>query len=121
MRSTRPFHHQRLPRHSALLAGRIVPDELAFESDRLQVWFNDTEGWADSSPHLHTGSDEMFVVLSGALVVEVDGQQIRVGPDEFCCFPAGLLHQIVSAEPPLRTLMIRAPSLADKVHPPDEP
>jgi mannose-6-phosphate isomerase-like protein (cupin superfamily) len=84
----------------------------------LQVWFNDrTDGWADPGPHFHTQSDEMFVVLEGALVVEVDGGEIRVGPGEFCCFPAGLLHQILSIEPPLRTLMIRAPSVDDKVYP----
>jgi hypothetical protein len=42
---------------------------------------------------------------------------VRVGPGEFCCFPAGLLHQIVAIEPPIRTLMIRAPSVDDKVYP----
>ena len=114
----RAFHHRRLPGHSALLAGRFVPDELAFQSDALQVWFNDrTEGWSDPGPHFHTQSDEMFVVLEGALVVAVDGERVRVAPGEFCCFPAGLLHEIVTIEAPLRTLMIRAPPVAGKVYP----
>jgi mannose-6-phosphate isomerase-like protein (cupin superfamily) len=120
-RDGRAFHHRRLPPHSALLAGRVAPDELAFRSESLQVWFNDrTDPWSDPGPHFHTRSDEMFVVLEGALVVEVDGERVRVGPGEFCCFPAGLLHQIASIEPPLRTLMIRAPSVEDKVYPLDE-
>jgi mannose-6-phosphate isomerase-like protein (cupin superfamily) len=114
----RAFHHRRLPAHSALLAGRSVPDDLAFRSELLQVWFNDrTEPWSDPGPHLHTESDELFIVLEGVLLVEVDGEQVRVGPGEFCCFPAGLLHQIVAIEPPIRTLMIRAPSVDDKVYP----
>jgi mannose-6-phosphate isomerase-like protein (cupin superfamily) len=114
----RGFHHRRLPGHSALLAGRSIPDELAFASESLQVWFNDrTDGWSDPGPHFHTRSDEMFLVLDGALLVEFDGEQVRVGPGEFCCFPAGLLHQIVSIETPLRSLMIRAPSVDDKVYP----
>jgi mannose-6-phosphate isomerase-like protein (cupin superfamily) len=118
----RAFHHRRLPPHSALLAGRSVPDELAFESEALQVWFNDrAEDWTDPGPHLHTRSDEMFVVLDGALLVEVDGEHVRVGPGEFCCFPAGSLHQIVSIEPPIRTFMIRAPSVDDKVYPAESP
>jgi mannose-6-phosphate isomerase-like protein (cupin superfamily) len=118
MPEPRTFHHRRLPARSALLAGRVVPDELAFRSDALQVWFNDRdEPWSDPGPHLHSGSDEMFVVLEGALLVEAGGEQVRVGPGEFCCFPAGLLHQILSIEPPIRTLMIRAPSVDDKVYP----
>jgi mannose-6-phosphate isomerase-like protein (cupin superfamily) len=59
----------------------------------------------------------MFVVLEGCLTVEVQGERVLVGPGEFCCFPAGMTHQIVETEPPLRTLMLRSPSVDDKVHP----
>ena len=68
--------------------------------------------------HLHLHSDECFVVLQGALIVEVDGQRHRIGPREFCCFPAGLVHAVVAVETPVETLMIRAPSTDDKVYPP---
>ena len=83
------------------------------------MWFNDrpSEPWSDPGPHFHTDSDEMFVVLDGALLVAVDGEPVRIGAGEFCCFPAGLLHEIVAIETPLRTLMIRAPSIDDKVYP----
>ena len=118
MGSRRAFHHRRLPPRSALLAGHVVPGDLAFRSGALQVWFNARdEPWSDPGPHFHTDSDEMFVVLEGVLVVEVDGEATRVGPNEFCCFPAGLVHQILAIEPPIRTLMIRAPSVDDKVYP----
>jgi mannose-6-phosphate isomerase-like protein (cupin superfamily) len=115
----RGFHHRRLPPHSALLSGREVPDDLAFRSQSLQVWFNDrpAEPWADPGAHFHRESDEMFVVLEGALLVAVDGETVRVGAGEFCCFSAGLVHELVSIETPLRTLMIRAPSVDDKVYP----
>lgn len=116
MSGERGFHYRRLPEHSALLAGRLPPDDFAFRSDSLQVWFNETTtGWRDEVPHSHRVSDEMFVVLEGAVVVEVGGERVRVGPGEFCCFPAGQVHQVVAADPPLRTLMIRAPSIDDKV------
>ena len=92
---------------------------MAFRSESLQVWFNDrpSEPWSDPGPHFHRDSDEMFVVLDGALLVAVDGESVRVGAGEFCCFPAGLLHEIVAIETPLRTFMIRAPSIDDKVYP----
>jgi mannose-6-phosphate isomerase-like protein (cupin superfamily) len=111
------FHHRRLPRRSALLSGRFPPSDLAFQSESLQVWFNETtEAWADDRAHFHTSSDEMFVVLEGTLVVPVEDRRVRVEAGQFCSFEAGLMHRIVSTEPPLRTLMIRAPSLDDKVY-----
>ena len=60
----------------------------------------------------------MFVVLEGALLVAVDGEIVRVGAGDFCCFPAGVLHELTGIETPLRTLMIRAPSVEDKAYPP---
>ncbi|MCC6498759.1 MAG: cupin domain-containing protein [Anaerolineales bacterium] len=114
---TRKFHHVRLPDHSTLLSGHTPLDESGFQSDALQIWYNNTETpWIDSSPHYHEKSDEIFIVLRGVLHVEVDGQIQRVGPREFCCFPAGQWHSIVKVEVPAETLMIRSPSVDDKVY-----
>jgi mannose-6-phosphate isomerase-like protein (cupin superfamily) len=55
-------------------------------------------------------------LLRGRLVVEVDGQRISIGPGEFCCFPHGVFHAIVETYPPIESLMIRAPSVNDKVY-----
>jgi GNAT superfamily N-acetyltransferase len=38
------------------------------------------------------------------------------GPRQFCCFPVGLYHAVVDVYPPVETLMIRAPSVEDKVY-----
>ena len=54
--------------------------------------------------------------IKGALHIKVDGQVHRIGEREFCCFPAGQWHSIVSVEVPVETLMIRAPSIDDKVY-----
>lgn len=115
-------HHRKLPDCSALLAGSQPPDDEAFVSDRLQIWLNRTdETWQDPAPHFHTESDEIFIVLKGALVVEVDGERIRIEADELVAFAAGVVHSVVAVEPPVESLMIRAPSVADKVYlDPDE-
>jgi mannose-6-phosphate isomerase-like protein (cupin superfamily) len=85
----------------------------------LQIWFNHTDtAWADPIPHAHRYSDECFVILEGSLVVEVEGQRVTIGPREFCCFAAGVLHAVVEVHPPVETLMIRAPSTVDKVYGP---
>jgi len=115
------FQHHAFPQHSALWSGRVTPDDTSFQSDQLQIWYNHTEvSWvgAGERPHFHQRSDECFVVLQGALIVAVEGERHRIGPREYCCFPAGLAHAIVAVETPVETLMIRAPSTDDKVYPP---
>lgn len=112
---TSGFHHRALPAHSALLSGHTSPDAIGFRSDRLQIWYNHTaEPWRDSGPHLHQESDECFIVLCGTLVVEVEGDVLTIGPQEFCCFPRGVYHAVVAVRPPVETLLIRAPAAADK-------
>ncbi len=116
------FHHRRLPAYSTLLAGHTPPDEVGFASERLQIWYNNTaEAWSDPAPHFHTDSDECFIMLRGSIVVDVEGQLIEIGPGEFCCFPRGLFHSIVEAHPPIESLMIRAPSINDKIYAAEPP
>lgn len=114
----RSFLHRPLPATSALLAGSQPPDDLAFRSEHLQIWFNRTDDpWQDPTPHFHTESDEIFIVLRGAIIVEVEGERLRIEADELCAFPAGVVHSVVAIEPPVESLMIRAPSIRDKVYP----
>ena len=114
-----PLFHRRLPTHSTLLAGRAPRDEFGFTSAALQIWYNNTErDWVGAGErlHLHTESDECFIVLRGSLEVRVEGETHTIGAGEYCCFPAGQPHAIARVYPPVETLMIRAPSTADKVY-----
>ena len=111
------FHHRKLPSYSTLLCGHTPPDEVGFQSDRLQIWYNNsTKPWHDEAPHAHQESDECFIVLRGTLVVEVEGEHHIIQAGEFCCFPRGVFHSVIEAQPPFETLMIRAPSVNDKVY-----
>ena len=111
------FHHHKLPDYSTLLSGHTPRDEVGFRSERLQIWYNNTNtAWQDPKPHYHLQSDEIFVVLKGYLIVEVEGERFTIGPREFCCFPAGVMHSVVEVHPPVESLMIRAPSIEDKVY-----
>ncbi len=110
------FHHKKLPDHSTLLSGNTPPDATGFQSEKLQIWYNNTqESWADPVPHAHQESDECFIVLQGIIVVEVESERFTIGPREFCCFPRGVYHSVVQVLPPVESLMIRAPSLNDKL------
>jgi ribosomal protein S18 acetylase RimI-like enzyme len=92
---------------------------VGFQSAHLQIWYNHTDkSWVGEGerPHKHLYSDECFIVLRGSLVVAVDGRHYTIGPREFCCFPVGQYHAVVAVHPPVETLMIRAPSVDDKVY-----
>ncbi len=100
-----------------MLSGHTPPDEVGFRSQRLQIFYNYTETpWCDAELHKHLESDECFIVLKGSLEVDVEGVRHVIGEREFCCFPAGIYHAVVKVHPPVETLMIRAPSVQDKVY-----
>lgn len=46
--------------------------------------------------HVHPASDELFVVLEGAIVIEMqDGSSIRIGPLQAATVPAGVVHRTI--------------------------
>lgn len=63
-----------------------------------------------------TSSDECFIVLRGAIEVEVEGIRTVIKEREFCCFPVGVFHAVTKVFPPVETLMLRAPSIEDKIY-----
>ena len=111
------FHHRKLPEQSAFLSGRgPVDPELGFVSERLQIyWRRGDDLSIEDRTHAHQESDECFVVLTGAVVVEVEGREHVVGAREYCFFPTGVLHRISRLVQPVEALIIRAPGRADKV------
>ena len=49
--------------------------------------------------HAHENEDEMFLVVSGNLKIELDGQpDVHLGPGEFFVVPRGLRHNPVADE-----------------------
>lgn len=46
--------------------------------------------------HVHPASDELFVVLEGTIIIELqDGSSIRVGPLQAATVPAGVVHRTI--------------------------
>ncbi|WP_411830178.1 cupin domain-containing protein [Paenibacillus alba] len=59
---------------------------------RLAV-FTGTYPW-----HFHPDSDELFLVLEGELIIELDDKKsIVLAPNEYVTIPAGVLHRTRSA------------------------
>ena len=46
--------------------------------------------------HVHPASDGLFVVLEGAIIIEMqDGSSIRIGPLQAATVPAGVVHRTI--------------------------
>lgn len=48
--------------------------------------------------HRHPETDELFLVLDGALTIRLDGGEVVLGPGEIFVVPRGAEHQPFSAE-----------------------
>jgi mannose-6-phosphate isomerase-like protein (cupin superfamily) len=102
--------------HWALISGRSPTDALSFPSERLQVIFNDTSTpWRDTVAHAHRDSDEIYIVLEGKMVIAVNDELFNVAAGEVLCVPSGAVHQLVRVEVPHRSLVLRSPSVDDKI------
>lgn len=99
-----------------VIAGPHPPSDAGFRSDRLQVlhWHVD-EPYGDDGAHLHRTSDEVYVVLEGAIDVDVDGSRVTVAAGEALTVGAGVSHALVAVRYPARGLTIRGPAGSDKV------
>jgi mannose-6-phosphate isomerase-like protein (cupin superfamily) len=47
---------------------------------------------ADTPAHVHEREDELFLSLEGEHIIELDGQEHRIGPGEFVFAPRGVPH-----------------------------
>ena len=117
------FHHEPLPETSAFLAGRgPVTPGVGVQTEQIQIYYRrDDDLRPDEQLHAHETCDEFFVVLSGSMTFEVDGVERVVRAREFCHFPRGLFHRIAAVSRPLEALVMRAPSIDDKVYRPVNP
>lgn len=108
--------HRPLPDSFVVPVGPRPSDDGWFRTPHLHMLWNVTDTpWADPAPHFHTDSDELLIVLDGTVHVEIDGERLDVTARELCAFPAGCRHAIVGGEPPIRAMVIRAPSIGDKI------
>jgi mannose-6-phosphate isomerase-like protein (cupin superfamily) len=102
--------------------GYVIGDSLPASSPEysrhLDVGFNRQHiGWHDEAPHLHSSSDEFYIVLDGAIDLLVCESVMPVEAGHLLGIRAGTPHQIVSVKPPIENFLIRVPGGGeDKVH-----
>ena len=61
--------------------------------------------------HSHDGEDELFLVLAGRLVIEMEDRSVALGPGELFVVPKGVRHNPVADEECLVMLVERKSTL----------
>lgn len=67
--------------------------------------------------HAHEESDEVYMVLEGAISLQIEDEITRVSAGEICFVPLGVFHAVTHVDVPYRGFVIRAPSVQDKIRP----
>ncbi|MDB4142818.1 cupin domain-containing protein [Akkermansiaceae bacterium] len=62
----------------------------------------------ETERHYHKVSEELYYLLKGKGLMEIDGEERKVGPGDAILIPAGTWHQIKATEP-LKFLCCCAP------------
>ncbi len=105
------------PRHSYVIGSRLPESDPAYSS-LLDVGFNRQDFlWRDDTPHLHTVSEEYFIVLQGCVDLLVYGRPISIEPYQLLGIRADVPHQVIGGQAPITNFLIRVPgNQADKVN-----
>jgi quercetin dioxygenase-like cupin family protein len=83
---------------------------IAAATAQITICVFDVEpGWGPIEPHVHDQQVDAFYVLDGELMLEVEGEEVRVGPGGFAAASSGVRHGIPRLETAARFLNFHAP------------
>ena len=95
---------------SGYVVGAMLPTNAEAYSSALDIRFNRSlSGWCDSTPHLHTSSEEYYLVLSGQIDLRVNDVLTPVQAGHMLGVRAGMSHQVIGGSPPIENFIIRVP------------
>lgn len=74
------------------------------------------EGGKVTPNHVHPDQDEAVYVLEGELLVDVEGEQQRVGPGGFFFTPRGVAHAFMVTSASARVLALQTPGTGESFY-----
>ncbi|MGI8974305.1 MAG: cupin domain-containing protein [Gaiella sp.] len=82
----------------------------------FSLW-EDCVGRGKTTPlHAHPNLDETIYMLEGELLVEIDGEQHRVGPNGVFVAPRGVPHAFLVTSDTARLLCLQTPGAGDSFY-----
>ena len=85
----------RLARFNAAKMGKTT----VAQGEYLFAGLNSFEPGQEHAPHAHDGQDKLYVILEGAGLVQIGGQEERLAAGDIAFAPAGVLHSIRNPGP----------------------
>ena len=90
---------------------------MAEETDGAFFLFEDALSKGKTTPlHRHPDSDETTYVLEGEIVVNVDGQESRVGAGAMSFVPRGVAHAFLVVSDGARLLTLKTPGIGQEFY-----
>jgi mannose-6-phosphate isomerase-like protein (cupin superfamily) len=83
----------------------------------LEIILGQIEYGGQADCHIHENSEQAFFVLEGKALLQIEGEEELISPNDLIYLPKGTSHKVVPVEgQPLKLLIVYAPPLS-----PDEP
>jgi mannose-6-phosphate isomerase-like protein (cupin superfamily) len=99
--------------HDDYLLGACLPLTHACYSPRLDftcVWGVDpVEEWRGEKSHFHSLREEYYIVLSGRLDFEIDGNPLSLTAGQVLGTRQGVIHKVTGGKGPVDILFVRVP------------
>lgn len=81
------------------LASHVLLDAGDFGSKHLAITWVEVPAGARQRPHLHPGSEQVYVVVQGNGTMTAGDEQTRVEPGDLVLIPPGATHAIATHGP----------------------
>ena len=98
-----PGEGERFTRAKGVITIAATTEQLTILESAMEA------GWGPIPSHVHDDHVDAFYVLDGELILEVAGDEVRVGPGGFAAAPIGVEHGIRQLEAATRFLNFHVP------------
>lgn len=89
---------------------RILLDEQSVGAKQFALLVNEFDPGLTSTAHKHDAEEHAFYVISGAGIMNIEGEKIPVAPGDAVFVPPGKMHQISSTgDAPLKYVVLYSP------------
>jgi quercetin dioxygenase-like cupin family protein len=93
------------------LLGSFITEDSIRHDCNVEIAFSKLEAGFQASPHIHTQSKTVVIVLKGGMTFSIDGVIVEVRAGEYIIFDKGSVEAVIAVEPETQNLTIHTPSI----------
>lgn len=93
------------------LIGSFLETSSVRNDKNVEIIFSELESGFTASPHIHTQSKTLVIVLKGGMTFSIDGERVEVTEGEYIIFDKGCVEEVIAVEQNTQNLTIHTPSI----------